>query len=455
VAEGQVVAGGATATSGATPGLGALGHAELRRWEALCRSGEGDELAPWPEAESRDLVDAVMAGLVEDDGSMLEPATRAWAECTSPMPVLVRRLGCLRETFAEVGLLIGEGPAQRLAPVLDKVTMLATETAMAGLEDAALTDPLTGAGNRRAMESAGRAALASSARTGAPLSVVVMDLDGLKTLNDTRGHAAGDQALAALAGGLRATLRDTDQLFRVGGDEFVALLPLAPAAAVAELMQRAQRSGAPSFSWGVASAPGDGTELASLVHTADGRLYAARRAAGYYSAASASAPPSPSAPASAPGVRAAAAAPRSRRRTRAMVAAALLPVAAVVAMALALTSSSGPKNSSPGATGTTSVPAPGTGRAGSGGSGSAPGSHATPPRPNGPTGPQPGSPGATTGTAGTSPPAGSGGPGSSSTTTSPSTTTTAPGLLPGVTLPLGSGLPVITTLPTIPPLPLH
>ena len=433
--------GGEGGAAGATAvGFSALGPAELRRWEELCRSGEGDVHTPWPEDESRHLIEAVVAGAVHGDGSLLEPAARAWAQCTSPMPLLVRRLGCLRETFAEVGLLASPESAQRLGPMLDKVTTLATETALAGLEDAALTDPLTGAGNRRAMEAAGRAALASASRTGSPLSVVVIDLDGLKTLNDTRGHAAGDGALASLAARMRSALRDTDQLFRIGGDEFVALLPLAAAASVAELMQRAQRSGAPSFSWGVASAPADGFELAALVHTADSRLYAARRGAGYYGGARTVAPVSAPAP-----VEDTPAPPR-RRRPRTVVAAAVFPVALVIGLALALTSSSGPTQSG---TGTGSVPAPGIGSPGAGGAGPHGGSR--PPSPGAPTGPSsPGRPapgGAPGTTAGGSTP---------SSTTAPPTTTTTAGLLPGVTLPIGSGssgLPIGTTLPTLPHLP--
>lgn len=448
---------GAAVPRSAKPGLTTHAHAELRRWEALCRAGEGPEPGPWPEAQSRHLVEAVLADVVDADGSQLEPATRAWAEHTSPMPVLVRRLGCLRETFAEVALISGPESAARLARVMDKVTTLATESALAELEDAAMTDPLTGAGNRRAMEAAGRVALASAARTGAPLSVAVMDLDGLKALNDSKGHAAGDRALSSLADGLRRTLRETDQLFRIGGDEFVALLPLAPTSAVAELMGRAQRAGTPSFSWGVASAPHDGADLDALVHTADTRLYEARRAAGYYGGSVRSEPT----PSQEPGSTSAQPATTDvRRRRRLGLLAAIVPVALVVALALAFSSSSPPGTGGRPPATTPSSPGALTGTSPTD-TGAATGNDPSLSRP--PAGSGAGSPATTTpgsAPAGNSPGQATGSPGGatspSTPTTSPgatsSTTTTAAGLLPGITLPqvtLPGGLPVVTTLPKL------
>jgi diguanylate cyclase (GGDEF)-like protein len=129
------------------------------------------------------------------------------------------------------------------------------------------------------MEMAGHAAVASAVRTGIQLSVAVFDLDGLKTINDTYGHSAGDLALAGMSTTLKAALRQTDQLFRVGGDEFVALLPGAAASMVDEIAARAADLNAPRFSWGVASAPQDGTKLGTLLEMADARLYANRHQA--------------------------------------------------------------------------------------------------------------------------------------------------------------------------------
>jgi diguanylate cyclase (GGDEF)-like protein len=86
-------------------------------------------------------------------------------------------------------------------------------------------DPLTGLANRRACEERAELELARSQRSGAALSVAFLDFDGLKRINDERGHAAGDAALVHLAETAQAILRPTDLLSRIGGDEFVLLLP--------------------------------------------------------------------------------------------------------------------------------------------------------------------------------------------------------------------------------------
>lgn len=248
------------------------------RWGEMCRALEGPSWEPWPAEEAQRLFEAVEAWLARGDDSAIEAAAQAWA-ATATVPMVVRRIGTLRELFIENGSAVTAKERQRLQRALDRVTTIATETAMAELRDAALTDSLTKLGNRRAMEMAGHAAVASAVRTGIQLSVAVFDLDGLKTINDTYGHSAGDQALAAMSTILKAALRQTDQLFRVGGDEFVALLPGAAASMVDEIAARAAHLNAPSFSWGVASAPEDGTKLAALLEKADARLYAYRHQA--------------------------------------------------------------------------------------------------------------------------------------------------------------------------------
>lgn len=87
------------------------------------------------------------------------------------------------------------------------------------------TDDLTGLANRRALRVRMEREHASSKASGQPYSVIVIDLDYFKQLNDTFGHAAGDQALVAFAGILRTCVRRTDVVARMGGDEFCILLP--------------------------------------------------------------------------------------------------------------------------------------------------------------------------------------------------------------------------------------
>jgi diguanylate cyclase (GGDEF)-like protein len=159
------------------------------------------------------------------------------------------------------------------------------------LEIQATTDPLTGLSNRRDFQRRFEAALSMQQRGLAPLSLILIDLDGLKAINDTLGHLAGDAALVAVARLAQTAVRPSDILARWGGDEFVVLnlCPLAEAVAVAERI-RALASGAdlsadhPAFkpgahhlsvSCGVAAfAPED--TLDTLIHRADQAMYQAK-----------------------------------------------------------------------------------------------------------------------------------------------------------------------------------
>ena len=93
------------------------------------------------------------------------------------------------------------------------------------LLDHAIRDPLTGAFNRRHMDACLADAVERQGRTGAPASVVLLDVDHFKRINDHHGHAAGDAVMAGLAALVRGRLRRLDLLFRIGGEEFIVLLP--------------------------------------------------------------------------------------------------------------------------------------------------------------------------------------------------------------------------------------
>ncbi|MGE4533192.1 sensor domain-containing diguanylate cyclase [Halomonas sp.] len=95
----------------------------------------------------------------------------------------------------------------------------------ARLETQALTDPLTGLGNRRALEDQAAMEIARAERSGAPLALIAIDLDHFKRINDTHGHDVGDGVLQAFVDLARRVLRDGDVLCRMGGEEFAVLLP--------------------------------------------------------------------------------------------------------------------------------------------------------------------------------------------------------------------------------------
>jgi diguanylate cyclase (GGDEF)-like protein/putative nucleotidyltransferase with HDIG domain len=114
------------------------------------------------------------------------------------------------------------------------------------LAEIASSDPLTGLRNHRTFQEDLGRELQRVARTGVPLALVVLDLDDLKTVNDTHGHQAGDERIRALAHGILATIRGTDCAYRIGGDEFAVILPDARAWGALEFTQRL-RNALPGF----------------------------------------------------------------------------------------------------------------------------------------------------------------------------------------------------------------
>ncbi len=158
------------------------------------------------------------------------------------------------------------------------------------LEHRATHDPLTGLPNGEAVLSALRAALARRTRSGNPVAVLFLDLDGFKPVNDRYGHETGDRFLIQVANRLQRQLRESDLVGRVGGDEFVAVCDAAQACALADRLRSAISTplqvGGDSVSVGVSigvaiatDADGQGTEQAAraLLAEADRAMYANKR----------------------------------------------------------------------------------------------------------------------------------------------------------------------------------
>lgn len=136
---------------------------------------------------------------------------------------------------------------RKLETLLQEKEELAKKLAAsnAALRRLATTDPLTGVGNRRAFGEMAEVALAELAQGGRPMCVVTLDIDRFKSVNDTYGHAAGDDVLVAVAERLSRFVRAGDYIGRLGGEEFGVLLPKCEAKdgkAVAERLRYALRS---------------------------------------------------------------------------------------------------------------------------------------------------------------------------------------------------------------------
>jgi diguanylate cyclase (GGDEF)-like protein len=152
------------------------------------------------------------------------------------------------------------------------------------LAELACRDPLTGAGNRREMEAELRRAVHLKERHGTPYSLIILDIDHFKRINDSYGHQTGDRVLIALTERIQERLRQTDQLFRAGGEEFVILLPetgVAQARQVADELAERVRSSALAGIEGITASLGvaelDAAEsLDGWFMRADNSLYAAK-----------------------------------------------------------------------------------------------------------------------------------------------------------------------------------
>jgi diguanylate cyclase (GGDEF)-like protein len=158
----------------------------------------------------------------------------------------------------------------------------------AALADA-LQDPLTQLGNHRAFQEELDRQVEAAQRYGVPLSLAIVDLDEFKAINDGRGHAFGDKALAHFGTLVSAGLRRADRPFRIGGDEFAILLPHTDAEGAKIVLRRLLSSalqpalrtetdpGSLSFSAGISALPEPASSRAQLYSQADAALYAAKR----------------------------------------------------------------------------------------------------------------------------------------------------------------------------------
>ncbi len=256
---------------------------------------------PWPDDEMQLVVDAVRSAVAaprpqlstdsrngtdgpfaasNGDGGPVEnslaEAGRRWALAHQSASLMRSRLDEVEASMdAELdsGSEADRAAYQRAWRIL---TDAATWTSLNQLEEAALIDPLTGVGNRRALDAMLNRAMSGARRTGSELVVVAVDLDGLKRINDSRGHAEGDRTLTSLVDAIGEGLRTTDTVYRTGGDEFALVLQGIGLSEVEPLMHRISDGGTPEFTWGAAALGVEHQRPAELLDAADADLYRRR-----------------------------------------------------------------------------------------------------------------------------------------------------------------------------------
>jgi two-component system, cell cycle response regulator len=206
----------------------------------------------------------------------------------------------LRRAHNTVGVLVVEREASAPAFDADDEAMLVSLAGPAGIavdnvllhreaQRLSVTDPLTGAGNLRHMTTTLAREVERAGRFGRPLSLLLLDLDHFKRVNDTFGHTAGDGVLTELARRLAACVREVDTVARYGGEEFVVVTPETDSGGAEHLANRICQAvrGAEfrvgddtvpvTVSIGIASLPDHGSASGDLVRAADEGLYAAKR----------------------------------------------------------------------------------------------------------------------------------------------------------------------------------
>ena len=261
------------------------------RDEITATGGQVYNLADYP--ATRHVLDTQEAVQVRVDNPDDDQAERTLLERQGQKSLLMLPLVARGETIGLMEIVDGQDRVWDEAAVdfcraLCDIVAIAIRNAMlfAELQETAARDKLTGLYNRRLFEEQFEAAVARSLRTREDLALLIVDLDGLKRINDVSGHVAGDLALRTLADALRATIRATDVACRLGGDEFAVILPGSSAQDAVKVAERAQETlaeighGQYSFSGGIARVTPAQSSAENVYRSADLAAYRAKAAGG-------------------------------------------------------------------------------------------------------------------------------------------------------------------------------
>ena len=224
-----------------------------------------------PEAEASALAHRALSTLAVEHGAVAAPLT-----CDG------ETLGAIVALPGDSGLRIDEALVAAVADLAASV--LAADSRVAESRAEARRDAVTGLGNRRAFDEQLAIAVERAASAGGSAALIMLDVDDFKSVNDSNGHAAGDEVLRELGRVLARSVRPEDGVFRLGGDEFAVIIAgrRNGAQRVADRMRRAvrahRRAQLPTLSGGIAVAPLDAETPDELLHKADAALYAAKAA---------------------------------------------------------------------------------------------------------------------------------------------------------------------------------
>jgi diguanylate cyclase (GGDEF)-like protein len=237
------------------------------------------------DAIGNNLIEKPQAYVVDGDGSKVPPVL---ADAVMPLIYQGNFIGLLLVRSDDLSRIWADNELLLLHTVADQLVVAVNQAHLfAQMQQQALTDGLTGCYNRRSFELQLERDLHLATRLRQPLSLIMLDFDNFKHINDQAGHETGDLALCMLADNLRAELRAVDTAARYGGDEFVIILPQADAEGallVAErLRKRMQEMQVPGFgqvtsSFGVATFPLHASSRDTLVVAADRALYSSKNA---------------------------------------------------------------------------------------------------------------------------------------------------------------------------------
>jgi diguanylate cyclase (GGDEF)-like protein/putative nucleotidyltransferase with HDIG domain len=259
----------------------------FRLFSAL-RIPVGEGLSGWVAHNSKPIVNgnpSVEPGYVNDPArfSTLRSALAVPLQNDSEVVAVLALYRAAQDAFTQDHLRIVLNASSKLGIMIENAAKFREA------EESATTDSLTGLPNTRSLYKHLDGELSRCKRSGSPLTVLVLDLNGFKEINDRFGPIEGNSLLRMFAAALKDTCREYDYAARIGGDEFVIVAPGMPAEAIAEMSERLQKTAQDvgneicahrvlTLSVGHASYPADGGDAETLLSVADTEMYKMKRA---------------------------------------------------------------------------------------------------------------------------------------------------------------------------------